>query len=94
LDWPPDVQLVFEAIGKAMAGGRLHPNTLKEVPLELGAVVRDHCIYLRHIPKSATGDKTGRYVLELRGSRWNGVEWRFRSGELERLSRAAAERSA
>ena len=88
--WPADLKLVFAAIGRAMAGGRLHPQTLKAVSASKGEVLPGHLVEIVHKAKAELGQPSGLYVITITGDRWQGSQWALRPGTLERLSREAA----
>jgi hypothetical protein len=88
--WPPHVQVILAAIGQAMGGKRLHPETLRSVPSRFGGILSGHQVTIEHISAKELGRRRkGRYQITVEGPVFGG-QWGFRSGELERLSRAAA----
>ena len=88
--WPPDLKAVFAAVGRAMAGGRLYPHTLKTLPTSRDGVLPGHRVEIVHRSKTQLGRSTGLYVITITGDRWRGSQWSLRSGALEGLSREAA----
>jgi len=72
-----------------MGAGRLHPENLKSIPAEHGAILSDHTVRIAHVAGSALGRRKGRYEIEIIGPRCFG-KWIFASGQLEKLARAAA----
>ncbi|MBV8683621.1 MAG: hypothetical protein JO111_12160 [Caulobacteraceae bacterium] len=86
-----DLQIVFAAIGRAMAGGRLHPQTLKNLPVAFGEVLPNHLVKITHKTKAELSQSAGLYVITITGDRWRDSQGGIRSGELERLSREAAQ---
>ena len=86
--WPADLRQVFAAIGRAMNGKRLTPETLTLIPDGHGGVVAQHLVAVSHIPGTSRR-RRGHYIITITGPRVDG-RWRFRSGEVETLSRLAA----
>lgn len=84
--WPEHLRAVFVAIGSAMAGKRLHPDTLEQV--DLRNAIADHHVAVLHRSAKTAGVTSNHYVIEIDGPRIIG-RWPFRSGELETLARAA-----
>jgi hypothetical protein len=78
--WPKQLQEVFAAIGIAMAGKRLRPEMLSNVPLSSDRAV------ISHVSGKEIGQRKGYYVIEIDRGRW-----KFMSGQLERLARAAVD---
>jgi hypothetical protein len=87
--WPPHVQAILAAIGQAMGDKRLHPETLKAVPNGLGSILSGHQVIIEHFPGRVFGRRKGRYQITVEGPAFAG-KWGFRSGHLEKLSRAVA----
>jgi hypothetical protein len=77
--WPTQLQEIFAAIGSAMGGRRLSPETLKSVQMPNDEFT------ISHVSAKERGWKRGQYRISMAGGRWN-----FSSGRLEKLSRAAA----
>ena len=86
--WPDHLQQVFVAIGTAMKGGRLQPETLLSIPKEFGGILPDHLVTIRHVSRRELGRRSGHYILTIDGSRFGG-QWMFLSGELEQLASSA-----
>jgi hypothetical protein len=76
-----------------MGTKRLALETLKSVATGHGCIVADHHVSVRHVSAKEAEWKRGHYIIFIVGP---GVDarWRFRPGELEKLSRAAAQRSS
>jgi hypothetical protein len=91
--WPPHVRAIFAAIGRATGGKRLYPETLKAIPQEFGGILSDHQVTIKHIGGKELGQRKGAYTIEVTGPAYAG-RWKFRSGELEQLSKAAAANGA
>ena len=73
-----------------MGDKRLHPDTLKLIPGAFGSILSDHQVIVEHISASELGRRRkGRYRITIVGPAFGG-QWGFRSGHLEKLSRAAA----
>src|SRR5580704_7383244 len=87
--WPPHVQAILAAIGQAMGDKRLHPDTLKSIPSGFGSILRDHQVIVEHLSMKEFGSRKNRYRITVEGPVFGG-QWGFRSGDLEKLSRAAA----
>jgi hypothetical protein len=83
------LQSVFAAVGKAVGKKRLGPETLHSVATGHGCIVADHQVSISHVSGKEAGYKRGHYVIFVAGPRVDG-RWRFGSGELEKLSKAAA----
>jgi hypothetical protein len=79
--WPTQLQEIFAAIGRAMAGKRLTPATLQLVKLP------DEQFKISHVSGAELGQKKGRYQISMVGGCWT-----FQSGALEKLSSAAVAR--
>jgi hypothetical protein len=79
--WPSQLRAVFTAVGNAMGEERLTPETLKSVQLA-------DQFSIAHIPGSEVGRRKGYYLISTDGARW-----KFLSGKLQKLSRAAAKES-
>jgi len=77
--WPTQLQEIFAAIGAAIGERRLTPETLKSVHL-----LNDE-FTISHVSRREAGWKRGHYKISIAGG-----QWRFQSGRLEKLSRAAA----
>jgi hypothetical protein len=91
MDWPDDLRLVFGVVGRSMAGKRLHPLLLKELPQGRGSILPDHEVELRHVPREAMHPGGSHYEIWISGSRWVNSSWTFRSGELDQLARASVD---
>ena len=92
-DWPEDLWAVFSAIRSAMGPGRLAPSVLNHLPTGFGEIVPGHFAKVSHVSKKALGDRSGRYLVELSGDRWNEARWWFVSGQLEQLARQSDDRA-
>src|SRR5579871_6533918 len=89
--WPPHVQALFAAVGRAMGRGRLHPDTLEALPNGFGAILPGHQVEIVHVAAREFGRRRkGQYRIIVRGPVLGGG-WHFSSGKLERLSRLAAQ---
>ncbi|MBR0964622.1 hypothetical protein JQ554_12810 [Bradyrhizobium diazoefficiens] len=77
--WPTQLQEIFAAVGRAMEGNRLTPETLKLVRMP------NDQFMISHVARNDVSRKTGYYQISTYGGRWT-----FRSGKLEKLCRAAA----
>jgi hypothetical protein len=77
--WPAQLQEIFAAIGAAMGDRRLTPETLKSV------LMPNDEFTISHVSGREAGWKSGYYKISMTGGQWT-----FRSGRLEKLSRAAA----
>jgi hypothetical protein len=75
----------FAASGAGMDDKRLDPEVLNRT--DVSAIVPDHDGSVEH-RSGKEGPRGNHYVIEIRGPRIAG-RWSFRSGELERLARAA-----
>jgi hypothetical protein len=87
--WPPHVQAILAAIGQAMGDKRLYPETLKSIPSAFGSILSGHQVIIEHISGKELGHRKGRYRITVEGPVFAGG-WGFRSGDLEKLARAAA----
>jgi hypothetical protein len=87
--WPNHVKKMFAAIGNAMDGKRLTPETLERLPTAFGSILPDHQVTVRHVSGKEHGRRKGIYVITVDGHPLGG-RWQFTSGELEGLSRDAA----
>jgi hypothetical protein len=87
-DWPEHLHPVFAAIGAAMGEKRLHPDLLKHIPMRVGDIIPEHLVVVRHLSGAEAGHAGNRYEISIEGQQYIGG-WAFRSGELERLARAA-----
>lgn len=81
--WPTQLQEIFAAVGRAMGEKRLTPETLKLVRMP------DDQFTISHVARNDVSRKTGYYQISTCGGRW-----KFRSGHLEKLCRAAARAAA
>jgi hypothetical protein len=87
--WPPHVQTIFAAIGRALGERRLTPETLEAIPKEFGAILPAHLVAIFHVPARDLGRRRkGQYRVRVDGPIFGGG-WHFSSGKLERLSRLA-----
>lgn len=82
------MQKMFLAIGKAMDGKRLHPDVLKRLPQGFGSILPENQVTVRHVSGKELGRRKGHYIITVDGPQ--GGKWMFHSGDLEKLSRAAA----
>jgi len=73
-----------------MNGGRLVPQMLDAVLQDFGAILPNHKVTISHVSGSEIGRRRGRYSVTIDGPRFTG-RWTFASGELECVSREAAE---
>jgi hypothetical protein len=89
VSWPPDLQCVFAAIGQVINGKRLHLDQLRSLSSEPDRILAGHRVMISHISGKNTGKRKGHYTIAIVGPRVDG-QWHLQSGELERLSRAAA----
>ena len=87
--WPPHVRAILAAIGRAMGDGRLYPETLKSIPSGFGSILSDHQVIIEHVSGKELDSRKGQYRITVEGPAFAG-QWGFRSGHLEKLSRAAA----
>jgi hypothetical protein len=81
--WPTQLQEIFAAVGIAMGERRLTPETLKSVHMPNDEFT------ISHVSGKEAGWKRGHYTITMTGG-----YWRFPSGRLEKLSRAAVENKA
>jgi hypothetical protein len=77
--WASQLRAVFAAVGNAMGERRLTPETLKSVRLA------DDQFSISHVPGTDIGSRKGYYLISTDGGRW-----KFLSGKLQRLARAAS----
>jgi hypothetical protein len=85
---PPDLVSLLTAIGKEMGARRLTPELVQASTDVWRRVVADTEFQITHGTMGSID--AHHYIVEAYGSRWAGALWRFRSGEFERLCRAAA----
>jgi len=85
--WPNHGQKMFAAIGKAMEGKRLVPETLKNLPDGFGTILPSNQFTVRHVSGKEVGHRKGHYIINVDGPLAG--QWKFFSGELEKLARAA-----
>lgn len=81
--WPTQLQEIFAAVGVAIGERRLTPDTLRLVRLP------NEEFTIQHISAGEAGRKRGHYRISMAGGAWN-----FRSGLLEKLSRAAIKKQS
>jgi len=81
--WPTQLQGIFAAIGVALGERRLTPDTLRSVRLPNDEFT------ICHVSAEEAGWKRGHYRISMAGG-----EWKFRSGTLEKLSRAAVKKQS
>lgn len=86
--WPADLVAVFAVLGAAMAGKRLTPELVNGWAPAWRSAVPAHTVSIRH--GAAGSVDAGHYFISIDGMRWQGAEWRIRSGLLERLCRLAS----
>jgi hypothetical protein len=87
--WPLHVQVILAAIGRAMGEQRLRPEHLLLLPGDLGSILPGHRVTVRHVSGKELGRRKGHYVVVVGGPVYAG-NWRFLSGKLEKLARAAS----
>jgi hypothetical protein len=80
---------VFALVGKSMGERRIAPDVLSAIPDACGSVVAGHRVNVTYVSGKRAGPRTGHYVVTIAGNRIN-ARWRFRSSELEKLSRSVA----
>ncbi len=83
--WPRHLHPVFVAISRVMAGRRLAPDMLSELPASAGSILPDHRVTVSHVSATEARWKRGHYLVNIVGPAIDG-RWRFRSGQLERLA--------
>jgi hypothetical protein len=76
--WPSQLQEIFAAVGIAIGDRRLTPETLKSVHMP------NDEFKICHVSGKEAGWKRGHYIISMTGG-----QWKFSSGRLEKLSRAA-----
>jgi len=84
--WPAHLQSVFAVVGRSMGERRLAPDVLQAMPDACGSVVAGHRASVTHVCGKRPGPRSGHYIVTIAGPRIN-ARWRFRSVELEKLSR-------
>lgn len=89
--WPSDLQQVFVAIGREMAGGRLRPEIAERALPALKRSLMPKRVDVRHGAKGSSDER--HYTIDIGGPTFGG-SWRFRSGDLEKLCLAAAKAPA
>jgi hypothetical protein len=47
--WPSHVRIMFSAIGKAMDGRRLDPETLNRMPNAFGGILQGHHVTVQRV---------------------------------------------
>jgi hypothetical protein len=87
--WPSHVRRAFANLGQVLGPGQLNPAVLEQVSRE---GLPNHQIIFGHVSGKELGTRKGMYTLKINGPIFAG-EWRFPSGFLERLARAAAKQS-
>lgn len=88
--WPAHLQSVFAVIGRSMGDKRLLPDVLATLPDTCGAVVAAHRATVVYVAGKRAGPRSGHYIVTIVGPRINAC-WKFRSIDLEKLSRAVAQ---
>jgi hypothetical protein len=87
--WPAHLQSVFAVVGKSMGDRRLVPDVLNCIPRARGGILPGHAVAVTYVPGKRPGPRSGHYLVGIAGPRIN-ARWRFRSSELEKLSRSVA----
>jgi hypothetical protein len=87
--WPDHLQVVFALVERGLAGRRLSPDIVEQLPSGFGSIIPDHSVTVAHLSGEAAGPAGNRYEIMIDGPRIIG-SWSFRSGELEKLARASA----
>ncbi|HEY7297138.1 MAG TPA: hypothetical protein VH684_04300 [Xanthobacteraceae bacterium] len=90
--WPLHVQVIVAAIGAATGEQRLRPEHLRLLPSGFGRILPGHEVTFRHVSGKELGTRKGHYLVLVDGPVYAG-SWRFQSGKLEKLARAAAKKS-
>jgi hypothetical protein len=88
--WPSHVRIMFSAIGKAMDGRRLDPETLNRMPNAFGGILQGHHVTVQRVSEKELGRRKGHYVVTVGGPLYAG-QWRFLSSDLEKLARTAVQ---
>jgi hypothetical protein len=79
------VYSALRAIGVAMNGGRLFPETLQAIPTGVGPIIPDHTVDIAHVSGRELRQRKGRYSITIDGPRLSG-RWSFISGVLEKIA--------
>jgi hypothetical protein len=86
--WPDHMKVVFRLIGGLMAGKRLSPELLRQLPHDR-SIIAEHQVTVSHTRAEELPGTSGQYTVVITGKRIDG-RWQLWPGELERLSRHAA----
>ncbi|HZC96978.1 MAG TPA: hypothetical protein VE267_12765 [Bradyrhizobium sp.] len=84
--WPSHVRRAFANLGQILGPQQINPQILDRVSSE---GLPGHQIIFGHLSGKELGARKGMYTLEITGPIYAG-QWRFPSGLLENLARAAA----
>ena len=88
--WPAHLQSVFAVVGRSMGERQLAPDVVRAIPDACGSVVAGHRASVTHVSGKRPGPRSGHYIVTIAGPRINAL-WRFRTAELEKLSRTVAQ---
>jgi hypothetical protein len=86
--WPSHVQRAIANLGHVLGPAQLNPDILDRVSHE---GLPNHRIIFGHKSGALFGRRKGQYTLLIIGPIFTG-QWAFRSGQLEKLARTAAEK--
>jgi hypothetical protein len=84
-EWPAHVRAILEAVGRVMTTPRLYPEQLAQLSGTHGAILPDHDVRITHLPGRTMSTRKGLYQIVVAGPLYAG-QWRFSSGELEKLA--------
>jgi hypothetical protein len=87
--WPADLCAVFAVIGAALGTKPLMPEILESISNDLGNTLPGHQVKITYHSGTSSRQR-GRYQILITGPRTKGG-WNFKVGELELLSKLAAQ---
>ena len=82
-----DLQAVLAVIGKLIRNRPLAPELARSIPNTRGSIVAGHEVTIDYVQGKRAGPRAGRYAVTISGPRVK-AGWRFRTFELEKLSRS------
>ena len=77
--WPTEIRAVFVAIGDAMNGSRLAPETLAALSKDHGSIISGHRVSVTLLSAQEIRQRRGCYTVTIDGPRIHGT-WNFVSG--------------
>jgi hypothetical protein len=85
---PDDLRLVLATVGRGMSRRRLTPELVEATKDAWENLIPGQVVAITHGARNSSD--AHHYLVEIKGDRWAGATWRFRSGVFEVLARTAA----